>query len=121
MSSISTLFHRLKFILIEPSPHIQDVALQYKSRLLSIFLLFMIAVFIGVDGFYLATVPSYTPPWYGYVFLLGSYVLNRIRFFGFAAFLTLVMFPIVIVASILAGVALDPLVMLYYLIPGLIL
>ena len=118
---MSPLFNRLKTILIEPSSHIRDVALRHRSRLLSIFLLFMIMVFAGLDGFYLVTVPGYRPPWYGYVFLLGSYVLNRMRFFGFAAFSTLVMFPVVIVLSIVSGEALEPTSMLYYLIPGLIL
>jgi PAS domain S-box-containing protein len=119
--TVRSLFEQLKSILIEPPSNIRDVELRHKSRLLNIFLLPMILVFVGVDAVYLATVPGYMPPWYGYLFLLGSYALNHTRFHRVAAFVVLVMFPIVISANIISGSAASPLTVLYYLIPGLIL
>ncbi len=116
----STL-QRLRRILIEPPASIQDVALQHKSRLLNFFLLIMIVVFMCVDGIYLATIPGYMPPWYGYVFLFGSYALNRKGYYRFSAPLTLSMFPIVIFANIVSGESSAPLTSIYYLIPGLVL
>lgn len=121
MQSVSRLSMRLHRALIEPPPHIQDVALRHKARLLNIFLLPMILIFAGVDGYFLAKFPGYTPPWYGYIFLIGSFLLNRSRFYGLAPFTVLVMFPTVIFANIVFGDAQEPLATLYYLIPGLIL
>ena len=115
------LAEAIQRILIEPSPKIVDIALRHKSRLLNIFLLPLIFVFLGVDGVYYTIVPGYTPPWYGYVFLAGAYLLNRARFYHVAAFLTLVMFPIVIFTNIIRGESVHPELTLYYLIPGLIL
>jgi len=118
---IRSALKRLQQVLIEPSPLIQDIALYHKSRLLNIFLLIMIVVFLGVDGFYLSTTPGYMPPWYGYIFLLGSYFLNHTRYYWHSAFLTLIMFPVVIFFSITVGESAIPIVTIYYLIPGLIL
>jgi PAS domain S-box-containing protein len=121
MHSIPGLLGSLQKILIEPPAHIQDVEIRHKSRLLNVFLLPMILVFLGVDGIYLATLPGYAPPWYGYVFLLGAYILNRSRFYRLAAFITLAMFPTVIFVNIVSGSASNPVSSLYYLVPGLIL
>ena len=121
MRSLSETLEFLQKTWIEPPLHILDVETRHKSRLLNIFLLPTILIFIGVDGIYLATLPGYRPPWYGYVFLFGSYFLNRSRYYRPAAFLTLAMFPIVIILNIISGEASNPLAMLYYLIPGLLL
>lgn len=118
---IRSMFKRLQNTLIEPPDSIEDVGVRHNSRLLSLFLLIMIVMFLGVDGYYLATIPGYMPPWYGYVFLFGSYALNRFGFYRFSAMLTLIMFPLVIFASIVSGEASSPIVVLYLLIPGLIL
>jgi len=117
---IRSALKRLRQVLIEPPALIPDIALYHKSRLLNIFLLIMIVVFLGVDGFYLATIPGYMPPWYGYVFLFGSYLLNHTRYYRFSALLTLIMFPIVIFFNIISGES-TPVAIIYYLIPGLIL
>jgi PAS domain S-box-containing protein len=111
----------LQRVFIEPPAFIQDVALRHKSRLLNLFLFPMIVVFAGVDGFYLITETGYIPPWYGYVFLIGSYILNRTRLYRFAPFTILVMFPIVIFVNIVLEQSWIPQATLYYLIPGLIL
>jgi len=121
MPSLSAVIGYLQRSLIEPQAHIVDVALRHKARLLNTFLLPMLLVFAGVDAVYLATVPGYRPPWYGYVFLFGSYLLNRSRLYRVAPFLVLVMFPIVIFVNIVSGEATIPLTTLYYLVPGLIL
>ena len=121
MQSTINIIGPLQRVFIEPPSRLRDVTLRHKSRLLSLFLLPMILVFLAVDSVYLATVPNYQPPWYGYIFLLGSYLLNRNGYYSIAALLTIAMFPIVILASIISGEASNPLTTLYYLIPGLIL
>ncbi len=108
-------------VLIESSAHIVDISERHKSRLLNLFLLPLILVFVVVDGVYLATVPGYMPPWYGYLFLIGAFLLNHSRYYRAAAILALAMFPLVIFASIIFGTASNPVLTLYYLIPGLIL
>lgn len=112
---------RLQKVLIEPPPVIEDIALRHKSRLLGAFLLGLIFVFLGVDGYYLFTLPEYSPPWYGYIFLFTAYFLNRIGYYRVSAFLTVNMFPVVIFFFSATG---GPPVLasaIYYLIPGLIL
>lgn len=102
------------------TPQSYDTAIRHKSRLLSIFLLVMIFIFTGVDITYVLTVPGYAVPWYGYVFLLISYTLNRWRYYKIAAGLVVFMFPAVIFFSIFSGQANDPVVSLSFLVPGLI-
>jgi len=118
---IRSTLKRLQQVLIEPPALIQDIALYHKSRLLNIFLLIMIVIFLGVDGFYLSTIPSYMPPWYGYIFLLGSFLLNHTRLYWLSAFFTLIMFPVVIFFNITSGESTTPVVTIFYLISGLIL
>lgn len=111
----------LQRALIEPPPHIHDVADRHRARLLNAFLLPMIVIFGLVDLAYLAAIPGYAPPWYGYIFLLISYFLNRSRLYQVAPLVVLIMFPLVIVFNISSGESSNPLATLYYLIPGLIL
>ena len=114
----STLDH-LQRIFIEP-PQSYDTAIHHKSRLLSIFLLVMIFIFTGVDVTYVLTVPGYAVPWYGYVFLLISYALNRWRYYKIASGLVVFMFPAVIFFSIFSGQANNPVASLSFLVLGLI-
>jgi len=114
----STLDH-LQRIFIEP-PQSYDTAIHHKSRLLSIFLLVMIFIFTGVDVTYVLTVPGYVVPWYGYVFLLISYALNRWRYYKIASGLVVFMFPAVIFFSIFSGQANNPVASLSFLVLGLI-
>ncbi|MCC6300441.1 MAG: PAS domain S-box protein [Anaerolineales bacterium] len=116
-----SMFKRLQKVLIEPPDFIQDITVRHNSRLLNLFLLIMIIVFLGVDGYYFSTIPGYMPPWYGYVFLLGSFSLNRGGYYRFSALLTLAMFPLVIFANITSGESASPITTIYFLIPGLIL
>lgn len=117
---ISKIFSQLHGILIEPPARLNGVSQRYRSRLLNIFLLFFLVVFTGVDLVYLLTKPGYVPPWYGYLFLLSSYLLNKFGEYNLSSYLTIAMFPIVIFANIVSGQAGNPLITLYYLIPGLI-
>ena len=117
---ILDILHRLQITLIEPPARLDDIGLRYRSRLLNIFLLIFILGFAGVDIAFFLTTPGYIPPWYGYVFLFTSYLLNKIGQYGIASSLTIAMFPIVIFANIVSGEAFNPLLTLYYLIPGLI-
>jgi PAS domain S-box-containing protein len=115
------MFAWLNQSLIQPHSSISDIALQKKSLLLSIFLLAFIFLFASVDAAYLLTVPGYVPPWYGYVFLVGSYILNRIGKYKLASGLTISMFPIVVFSNILQGSSANPLATLYYLVLSIIL
>ena len=96
------------------------MATLHKSRLLSAFLLVMIFIFAGLDATYVLTVPGYAVPWYGYVFLLTAYALNRTRYYKAAAGLVVFMFPAVIFSSIFTGAANVPAVTLGFLVLGLI-
>ena len=107
--------------LLQQHPSIKDIALQKKSLLLSTFLLVFICIFAGVDITYLFTIPGYTPPWYGYVFLFSSYVLNRAGKYRLASALTISMFPIVVFSNVLEGSSANPLATLYYLVLSIIL
>jgi len=110
---------QLKHILIEPYPA-YDVATHHKSRLLSAFLLVMIFIFASLDAAYVMTVPGYAVPWYGYVFLLTAYALNRLPYFKISAGLVIIMFPVVIFSTILSGDSNVPAVSLGFLVLGLI-
>ena len=119
--SLGRIFDWFNRRFIQPHPSIDDIALQKKSLLLSIFLLTFIFLFAGVDTAYLLSVPGYVPPWYGYIFLLGSYVLNRFGKYKLASLLTISMFPIVVFSNILQGSSANPLATLYYLVLSIIL
>lgn len=114
-----SLLHHLSQRLIEP-PAGYEPARRLKSRLLSIFLLVMIFIFGIVDGFSLLTVPNYQVPWYGYVFLLTAYVLNRLPYYRISAALVVFMFPVVIFASVNSSRAGESVLSLGFLIVGLI-
>ena len=116
---IRSTLNTLQRIFIEP-PQIYDTAIRHKSRLLSIFLLVMMFIFTSLDITYVLTVPGYTVPWYGYVFLLISYALNRWRYYKVAAGLVVFMFPAVIFFSIFSGQSNEPAVSLSFLVLGLI-
>jgi len=111
---------RLSQLLLEPAKRLQDKELRRKAALLSAFLLIMIVIFTGVDLVFILTIPSYAVPWYGYIFLLTSYGLNRNGYYKIAASLAIAMFPIVVFSSLANGQGPEPLVMLNYLILSLI-
>lgn len=108
-------------VLLRPHPSLDDIALQKKSWLLSAFLLILFCIFAGVDITYLITVPGYVPPWYGYIFLIAAYILNRLGKYRLAASLTILMFPLVVFTSLGGGSSANPTATLYYLVLSLIL
>jgi two-component system cell cycle sensor histidine kinase/response regulator CckA len=100
-NTFSARLGRLQRALIEPAAALDDVTLRRKSRLLAILLLTLIALFLLVDSARFLTTPGYRPPWYGYLFLGTAYMLNRTRWYRQAAGLTIAMFPLVILTTIL--------------------
>lgn len=98
-----------------------DSAVRRKSRLLAAFLVVALAVFGLVDLVYAITVPGYVPPWYGYVLLLGAWLLNHRGRYRAAATVTLAMFPLVIFALVRSGTAAEPQITLSYLVLGILL
>src|SRR6266545_3849278 len=64
--------------LIEPPARIDDLGRRRTARLLAIFLLILITLFLIVDISRLLTTPGYPPPWYGYILFGSAYVLTRI-------------------------------------------
>jgi hypothetical protein len=90
------MLSRLGRILVEPSARLTDAAQRYESHLLNIFLLFFIVVFACMDVFYFLTKFGYILPWYGFLFLLESYILNKLGKYAVSSSLTMAMFPIVI-------------------------
>lgn len=114
-----SLLHHLSQRLIEP-PAGYEPATRLKSRLLSIFLLVMILIFGIVDGFSLLTIPNYQVPWYGYVFLLAAYLLNRLPYYRISAALVVFMFPVVIFASVSSAHVGESILSLGFLVVGLI-
>jgi len=98
-----------------------DPAARRRSRLLAAFLLVLVVVFGAVDVASLVLVPGYVPPWYGYAFLAGGWLLNRSGRYTAAAVLTLTMFPIVLLEMIRDGTSTHPELSLVYLAPGVLL
>ncbi|MEO8362089.1 MAG: ATP-binding protein [Vicinamibacteria bacterium] len=74
-----------------------------RSRLLSIFLFILVVVFSITDTISVLTKPNYVLPWYGYLFLVSAWLVNRFGFYQIAAPLTLTMFPVVTLAAVLSG------------------
>jgi len=110
--------------LTTPSPSIEDVALRRKSKLLSTFLLILLALFGLLDLTYYVTVPGYTtalPDLGGYIFFISAYVLNRTKYYNLAATLTVSTVPIVLFTAIITGATQNPIVTLNFLILGLLL
>jgi len=98
-----------------------DPSARRRTRLLAAFLLVLVAVFGVVDLTGLLTVPGYTPPWYGYLFLAVAGLLNRFGRYTAAAGVALAMFPVVILGMILDGSPSRPELSLVYLAPGVLL
>lgn len=63
----------------------------------------MIVVFGVGDLFSLLTQPGYRPPGYGYAFLFSAALLNRAGRYSLAATLTLLMFPMTTLVTVLSG------------------
>jgi len=115
-----TLPRMLRPVLDPPVPSL-DPAERRRARLLATFLLILVLVFGVVDVTGLLMVPGYAPPWYGYLFLVAAWLLNRIGRYTAAAAVTLTMFPAVILSVIASGGSPRDLGSLVYLVPGVLL
>lgn len=110
--------------LIEPTKTIIDPAWRRRARLLSIFLLCLIFLFLCVNLSYLLTVPGYHFPaadLVGYAILAVTYLLSRTRMTNLAVFILLVMFPLNVFGNILDGTSLNVAVTLSFLLPSFLL
>ncbi len=85
-----------------------DPETRRRTRLLSTFLLLMTFVFGSTDIISLLTQPGYKLPWHGYLFLFSAAVLNRLGRYSLAATLTLLMFPMVTLVTVISGVSPGP-------------
>jgi len=65
----------------------------------------MTGVFGVGDLISVLTQPGYRLPWYGYAFLVSAMVLNRTGRYALAATMTLLMFPMVTLVTVLSGAA----------------
>ncbi len=115
-NAFATRLQRLDQLLLEPLTTINDLALRRTARLLAIFLLVMIALFILVDIARILTTPGYQVPWYGYLLFASAYLLNRTRYYRLAASLTISAFPLIILTSIVQDPASGLQTMIHYLV-----
>src|SRR4051794_3829882 len=90
---LRTRIGRFQQALIEPSARLDDLGLRRTARLLAIFLLILIGLFLLVDIIRLLSMPGYRPPWYGYLLFGGAYLLTRVGADRAAAGLTIAAFP----------------------------
>lgn len=123
-SLLKTIILKLsKFLhwLINPKIPYDDLAVAHKSRLLALGIWILLLVFSGVDTFFTLTIPNYQVPWFGYGLMFSAYLLNRYKYYAWAAGLTILMFPMVIFSSIYGGTAANIMTTLNYTVLGLIL
>src|SRR4051812_17491852 len=99
-TTVVSRMRRLQQVLIEPPARRDDLGQRRTARLLAIFLLILIALFLLVDLTRLLTTPGYRPPWYGYLLFGGAYMLTRIGADRVAAGLTIAAFPLIIFTTI---------------------
>lgn len=97
------------------APVVENAVQRRRARLLAGLLVALLLVFVGVDLTFVATVPGYQPPWFGYVFLVGSLILNRRGHYRVASTAVAVMFPIVAFVHVITGKPADPGLTLSYL------
>jgi signal transduction histidine kinase/CheY-like chemotaxis protein len=81
--------------LFEIHPSIADLETRRQSRLLSVCIAVLTPIFFCVDVVLTTTTKNHTPPWIGYAFLVGTFVLNRLGRYRAAASVAMVMFPLV--------------------------
>ena len=115
-----TLPRMLRPVLDPPVPS-ADPTERRRARLLATFLLILFLVFGVVDVTGLLMVPGYAPPWYGYLFLVGAWLLNRFGRYAAAASVTLTMFPVVLLGMVVVRGSPRDVGGLVFLVPGVLL
>ena len=110
--------------LVEPSRLILDPIQRRRARLLSIFMLCLIILFLSVNLSYLLTIPNYHVPvadLLGYAILIINYILSRTRLIGLAVLVLLIMFPLNVFGNIIGGTSIKMEVTLSFLLPSFLL
>ena len=106
---------------LDPSVPSAEPTERRRARLLATFLLILFLVFGVVDVTGLLMVPGYAPPWYGYLFLVGAWLLNRFGRYAAAASVTLTMFPVVLLGMVVVRGSPRDVGGLVFLVPGVLL
>ncbi|GAB4578676.1 MAG: hypothetical protein Fur0022_14120 [Anaerolineales bacterium] len=96
-----------------------EAALRYRARFLGTLLVLLTVFFLGVDVIHKLVIPTYTIPWYRYLFLGIAYILNQKGHYGVASTLGIASFPVVIFVSTVLGLNQNTLFHLYYATLGL--
>jgi signal transduction histidine kinase/ActR/RegA family two-component response regulator len=81
--------------LLDIHPSIVDPEVRRQSRLLSVCILVLTAIFVCVDVALSLSAPGYQPPWLGYGLLVGTFLLNRAGRYRAASIIVMAMFPLV--------------------------
>ncbi len=100
--------------LLDIHPSIVDPEVRRQSRLLAVCIGVLTGLFVCVDLVLTATSPGYTPPWFGYALLAGTFVLNRAGHYGAASAVVMAMFPLVGLGQVYLGTTNMPLMSLGY-------
>jgi signal transduction histidine kinase/ActR/RegA family two-component response regulator len=114
-SEEATTAWRLVEAVAQVAPEHVNLSVRRKARLLAVCLTSMTLLFVCADTAFLLTRPAYTPPWPGYLFLLGTYYLNRRGQYRIASALAIAMFPLVVFGQVLAGTSANTLSTLGFL------
>jgi signal transduction histidine kinase/ActR/RegA family two-component response regulator len=94
--------------LLDIHPSIVDPEVRRQSRLLSVCILVLTAIFVCVDVTLSLSAPGYQPPWLGYVLLVGTLLLNRAGRYRAASILVMAMFPLVGFGQVYLGTTTMP-------------
>jgi two-component system cell cycle sensor histidine kinase/response regulator CckA len=113
--------HSFLSAVVGPPPVVHDADVRRRSRLLGVLIAVMVVIFACVDFGKSRAVPGYQVPWIGYLFLLGTFVLNRAGRYGAASRLVLVMFPVVILWMIVVAGPSADFTQLNFLVLGILL
>ena len=103
--------------LFEIHPSITEPEMRRQSRLLAVCIAVLTPIFLCVD-IVLSTTTNHKPPYIGYVFLIGTFVLNRLGRYRLAAALAMLMFPLVGFGQVFLETVSLPLITMGYVALG---
>jgi signal transduction histidine kinase len=104
--------------LFEIHPSIIDPEMRRQSRLLSICLAVLTPSFFCIDVLLSLATPNHKPPLIGYLFLTGTFLLNRAGRYRLAAMLVIAMFSLVGLGQVFLGTSSVPIATLHYVSLG---
>jgi PAS domain S-box-containing protein len=107
--------------LVDPKKQYMNKVQEEKSRLLSIFIFFLLIAYISVDVF--GPISPTNPFYYylGYGMMVGAIILNRNVHYFLASRLATIIVPFLVFSRVLSGSSPTPITLLYFLVLGLIL